>query len=418
MKRLCLLVSLLSAAAAQSIPLKGAPPMVPGSVGFSALDRDFYAVDGQDVFTVEGGALVRRGAGANSMKAWTKDRRYAAQPVPIGKNVYLQQGGKLYAFDRVTLKTLWTKNISGELLMGVRELPLLRQGSQLTRLNPANGAALWTIRRPDANHTPVGAELAGGVLLVHSSPAEGFQGEVYSAHDPQTGRRLWQANLGHGRLLRVTGSKAVFDLRDWDNLLGAGGRFPLAEVDLRTGKRRNFSRSFAALPPGPDRWTVDLASPLLDERNALWLVLRVRSGGGSRLARVDTAGRLRLWPLPAGGLPGVDNGEVRLFARGNALVVASPSGLAALRGERLSSLKLPLGGGLPTFTPLGPWLGVTAPKWGTVVFDEMGKVKYQVRGAGLPALSGADVLMPVDGRLTRFPVPREARRSLLTARRP
>ena len=127
-------------------------------------------------------------------------------------------------------------------------------------------------------------------------------------------------------------------------------------------------------------------------------------GGGSRLVRVDAAG-LRLWPLPAGWLPNVDNGEVRLFSHGGSLFVSTLGGVAVLRGDKLQTIAFPLGVGLPTFTPLGRWLGLTTG-WGTVVLDEAGKVKYQAKGAGRPAPSGPYVLMPVAGRLTLFPGPK------------
>ncbi len=407
MKPAWLAALLLSVASAQGIPSKGFPPpsTVPGSSGFYALDKDFYAVSGTDVFTVEGGQLVRRDA-STTMKAWTKDGHYAAPPIPIGQNVYLQQGGKLYAFDRVKLKRLWVKNISGELLAGVRELPLLRENGKITRLNPATGAAVWTIGKLDAEHTPLTAKLAGGVLLVGHSPAESFEGEIFSAHDPQTGRKLWQTNLGHGRLLKVAAGKAFFDLRDWDNTLDAGGVFHLAQLDLKTGARLNISFNLPEL----EKWSVNIGSPLLDDKNVLWLVLRAPGEGGSRLARVDAAPlnqqEPKLWPLPADWLPKTDNGEVRLFARGKDIFMAAPGGLALVRDGILSTFPIARSSGLPTFTPLGRWLGITAAGWGTVILDEESRFSLEVEKAGPPALSGPYLLMPVEGRLTLFGGPK------------
>lgn len=397
--KLALLVLLALPAATAGIPSKGfpPPPLVNGSVGFTALDKNFYAVSGTDVFTVEQGKLVRRDAsGTLTMKAWTEPNLYAAQPIPIGQNVYLQQGGKLHAFDRQTLKVRWSKSISGELL-NVREFPLLRQNGSFSRLNPASGAAVWTIGRTNAEYAPTDATVAGGILLVHQSPSEGFLGEVYAAHDPQTGRRLWQASLRRGRLLKVAGAKAYFDLRDWDNRLDAGGLFRLAELDLKTGIGRMLPHTLRGL----EGWSVDIGSPLLDDQGTLWLVMRAPHGGGTRLVRADASGP-KLWPLPAGWVPQSDGGEVKLFEYGEKVVVATPGGVAVLRGEKLQTIPLPLGAGLPTFTPLGRWLGLTTG-WGTVVLDEFGQVKYQAQKAGLPALSGPYLLMPIEGRLTLFP---------------
>jgi hypothetical protein len=133
-------------------------------------------------------------------------------------------------------------------------------------------------------------------------------------------------------------------------------------------------------------------------------VVHAPGGGGSRLVRVDAAG-LRLWPLPAGWLPNVDDGEVRLFSHGESIFVSTPGSVAVLRGGKLQPIPLPLGAGIPNFTPLGRWLGLTTG-WGTVVFDEAGKVKYQAKGAGRPAPSGPYVLLPIEGQLTLFPGPK------------
>lgn len=106
-----------------------------------------------------------------------------------------------------------------------------------------------------------------------------------------------------------------------------------------------------------------------------------------------------------GWAPIVDTGEVRLFSQWNNIFVSTPGGVAVLRGGKLQPIPLPLGTGIPSFTPLGRWLGLTTG-WGTVVLDEAGKVKYQAKGAGRPAPSGPYVLLPIEGQLTLFPGPK------------
>ena len=96
---------------------------------------------------------------------------------------------------------------------------------------------------------------------------------------------------------------------------------------------------------------------------------------------------------------------MRLFSQWNNIFVSTPGGVAVLRGGKLQPIPLPLGTGIPSFTPLGRWLGLTTG-WGTVVLDEAGKVKYQAKGAGRPAPSGPYVLLPIEGQLTLFPGPK------------
>lgn len=117
------------------------------------------------------------------------------------------------------------------------------------------------MRGVDRDHTANHPLFVEGTVPVHHSPTEGFQSEVYTDHDPATGKRLWQQSLGHGYLLGQKGNSLIFDARDWHNLLDDQGHFRLAEVDAHTGKRQNFSRSLAALPGKLGLWTVTAGTP-------------------------------------------------------------------------------------------------------------------------------------------------------------
>ena len=208
---------------------------------------------------------------------------------------------------------------AGEVLLAVRP-------TTLTALDARTGRVRYTLRGIDPDHQVVSAQVIGGVILVHYSPAEGFQGEVYTAHDPASGRPLWRQDLGHGYLLGQVGTHLVFDVRDWHNLLGPHGEFRLAEVDLRSGRRRDELRSLVGLPGKPASWTVVAGTPALGPDGTLWLVLEARNGGGARLARVSQGGALNLWALPPTRPGGLDGAA--LASTPTAVVVVSPDGTA------------------------------------------------------------------------------------------
>lgn len=411
-----LLVSAPSAQSSQAPPLLpwkgGPPPVLQGASGSVAIDHGHFAVAPAAVFTLEGGKLVRRTPDTDAMKAWSKETNLAGPPLPAGPQVYVTDTqGAIVAFDARSVQRLWRVPLAAlpQSITPAGPVLLLEGGGVVTALNRQTGKPAWEVQGVDWDHAASRPLFVGGVVLVQHSPAEGFQGEVYTAHDPATGKRLWRQSLGHGYLLGQNGPHLFFDVRDWHNLLDDQGRFRLAEVDTRTGKRRDFGRSLRALPGGPRLWTVVAGTPALDEDGILWLVVEARNRGGTRLVRVNGRNEVRLWPLPRSR---ANSTAVDLIGSGLALthatvVVAAPDGqvttLSRQTGDTLSVI-LPGFGGPLTLTPLGERMGVTWEGGGTVVLENTGRVKFRVEGGGRPAYLGSYVFVATQQGLLRFPL--------------
>lgn len=413
MKRLLLLLSLLgplAATPALSIPLKMPPPPLPaGAAGSFAIDEQTFAASDSALYTLNGGQVVRRDPETFSYKAMTRERDLGGTIVIAGRQVYaLNEVGAVVAFDAQTLVRRWAVTLAGtpQQLIPAGEVLLAVRPTTLTALDARTGRVRYTLRGIDPNHRTVSAKVIGGVILVHHSPAEGFQGEVYTAHDPLSGRQLWRQDLGHGYLLGQVGTHLVFDARDWHNLLGPHGEFRLAEVDLRSGKRRNELRSLVGLPGKPASWTVVAGTPALSPDGTLWLVLEARNGGGIRIARVGPDGTLKLWALPSRP-PGRVGGTALAHTR-NSVIVVSPNGTATtldLVRQTTRSVTLPGFSGALTVTPLGEVMAVTWAGRGTVILDPTGRVRFRIEDGGVPVRVGKALFVPSQHGLTTFRLP-------------
>ena len=401
---------LLSGAAAQPIPVRTPLPAMPqGWAGWFRVDGGSLAANNADVFTLDQGTLMRRDTGGGSIKAWSKQGDLKGTPIPAGQNVNVQHGtSSVRDFDRRSLNLLWTRDLDTAplALNAAGPFLLVTQPRQVVALDPQTGKTRWTVKGVDAEHQPSGPRLIAGTVLISHDPREMFEGVVFTAHDFQTGRQLWRAHLGHIFPLAVIGQHAFFDTRQWDNLLGDGGTFPLAQVNMRTGQRADSVRSLAGLPGKLALWRVALGTTAIDPAGTLWLVVQASDGGGTRLVSVDAQNRMRLRALPGSRAVPAESDLYRLGLTSDGATVVSPGGqVSTLRTDtgKMTTVTLPWRGLLTQFTPLGRWLGLTST-WGTVVLDEHGRIRYRAQGAGPPVVSGPKILMPFAGGIVGFPL--------------
>lgn len=413
-----LLPSALAQAAPQgplSIPWRRElPPVLPqGASGSVAIDHGHFAAGKDAVFTLEGGKLVRRTPDTNAMKAWSRETDLVGTPLPASTQVYVTDDqGAVLAFDASSMQRLWRFPLTAppQSLVPAGPVLLVEGSGVITALSNQTGKPVWEVRGVDRDHTANHPLFVGGIVLVNHSPAESFQGEVYTGHDPATGKRLWRQSLGHGYLLGHNGNTLIFDARDWHNLLDDQGRFRLAEVDARTGKRRDFSHSLAALPGKLGLWNVTAGTPAIDADGTLWLVLEARNGGGARLARITRRKELRLWPLPPSRANSiaVDLISARLALTPDTVVVAAPDGqITTLNRQTGKTVSVALPGfrGTLSLTPLGDLMGVSREGGGTVILDAMGRVKFRVEDGGTPARLGQNLFVSNQKALFGFPLP-------------
>jgi len=411
LKRLLLLLSLLSpvsAASTQSLPLKvTALTPTAGVAGSFAADGQVFASDSA-LYTLNGGRLVRRNLGTFKPEVTTHETDLGGMVVAAGLRVYaLNKASAVAAFDAHSLARRWTVTLAAppQHLLPAGEVLLAVWPTTLTALDARTGRVRYTLRGTDPDHRAISAQVVGGVILVHHAPAEGFQGEVYTVHDPLSGRQLWRRDLGHGYLLGQVGQNLVFDTRDWHNLLGPDGAFQLTEVDLGSGRRRDSARSLAGLPGKPASWTVVAGTPTLGLDGTLWLVLEARAGG-ARLARLGPGGALRLWTLPS-TRPGSLDGTALALTRGK-VVVVSPRGVVTtlnLAHQTTRSVTLPGFSGVLTLTPLGEVVAVTRAGGGTVVLSPAGQVRFRTETGGVPVRVGVTLFVPSQPGLTAFRLP-------------
>lgn len=406
---LCLLAAPATAQSSPPIPQKTPLPALPtASSGYVAVDDRSFAVAPDGVFMLEGGELHRRDLGLLSIKASTRERDLIGVPIVADGSVYVLDGvGAVLAFDTATLKRRWRTLLAGtpQRLTPAGPVLVTERGGVVTALDTRSGRVAWQVRGVDTDHSATNARLIGGVVLVNHSPAEGFQGEVYTAHDPATGRRLWRQSVGHGYLLASSGTRLTFDVRDWHNLLDDRNGFRLAEVDAGTGQRREVRRSLAALPGKPGLWEVAPGTPTLEPDGTFWLVVQARNGGGTRLARLTPGDELRLWPLPPSRLGVADIVGYQLALTGGTVVVAAPDGQVttlAHKTGRTVSVALPGFADPMTLAPLGNRMGVSREGTGVVVLDAAGRVEFRVDGGARPTLAGRTILVAAERGLVLF----------------
>jgi len=412
LKRLLLLLALLSPVSAASTPSLSlkvlATTQTAGAAGSFAVDGQIFAASDSALYTLNGGRLVRRDPRTFEPEATTRETDLGGVVVAGGPRVYaLNKAGAVAAFDAHSLARRWTVTLATppQQLLPAGEVLLAVRPTTLTALDARTGRVRYTLHGTDPDHQAVSAQVVGGVLLVHHAPAEGFQGEVYTAHDPLSSRQLWRQDLGHGYVLGQLGQNLVFDTRDWHNLLGPRGAFRLTEVDFGSGRRREAARSLAGLPGTPASWTVVAGTPTLGSDGTLWLVLEARAGG-TRLARVGLDSALRLWALPS-ARPGSLDGTALALTRGN-VVVVSPSGVVTtlnLAHQTTRSVTLPGFSGALTLTPLGEVVAVTRAGGGAVILSPAGQVRLRTETGGVPVRIGMTLFVPPQRGLTAFHLP-------------
>lgn len=374
------------------------PALPPGAAGFLTSDGGTVGTSDTALYTLNGGRVVRRDPRTWRSLARTEASTLRGPIVPAGPRVYtLDAEGAVVALDAQTLKRTWTATLAGppQALVPAGEVVVAVRPTALPVLDARTGRQRSVLRDVDAAHHAQSVQVIGGLLLVHHVPGEGFQGEVFTAHDPATGRPVWTQRVGHGDVLGQVGPDVVFDTRAWHNLLGERGAFSVAEVNVRTGRRRDAVRSLAGLPGTPARWRVAAGTPALEPDGTLWLVVEAPDGGGARLARVSPQGAVRLWPLPP-TRPGGSDGAA-LAVTGQTAVVVMPNGQATTLNRAtggITSVLVPGFGGGVTVRPLGDVVGITRSRGGTVILDAASRVRIRVDEGGVPVQAGPALWVP------------------------
>jgi outer membrane protein assembly factor BamB len=202
-----------------------------------------------------------------------KQNMSSPSPVTDGKTVWVMTGlGIFKAFDFAG-KELWSRSLQSDygkfgLNWGYASSPLLRGNalyvqvlhgmktddpSYVLKIDAMTGKTLWRVERPtpalmespDSYATPAWIEANGRAELIITG------GDVVSAHDPETGREYWRAdvlNPGRDRNYRIVASPTIVN----GLIIAPTRENPL--VAMRPGGSGDVAKSHVAwtFAQGPD----------------------------------------------------------------------------------------------------------------------------------------------------------------------
>jgi outer membrane protein assembly factor BamB len=291
---------------------------------------------------------VATGANSGTLELWAVDRRTQSvawkrpladtnhmerkqnmsspSPVTDGRHVWVMTGvGVLKAFDFAG-KEIWSRNIQNDygkfgLNWGYASSPLLHgdalyvqvlhgmktdEPSYILKIDTLTGKTIWRIERhtdavfesPDSYTTPAWIEANGRAELIITG------GDVVSAHDPQSGREYWRAdvlNPSRNGSYRIVASPFVVD----GLVIAPTRNNPL--VAVRSGGSGDVARSHIAwsFAQGPD-----VPTPVSDGK----LLYVVRDNGVVFALDVQTGttvyGPVRLPPGTYSASPVLADGKI------------------------------------------------------------------------------------------------------------
>ena len=206
----------------ENVVWKLALPGWSGSTPIIWRDRVFLNVaEGNDLYLwcinrTKGELLWKKLLGGGNVKM-RKQNMSSPSPVTDGRSVWVMTGtGVLKAFD-FKGNELWARDIQKDygkfgLNWGYASSPLLYEDSlfvqvlhgmrtddpsYVLKIDPMTGKTIWRVERrtdavfesPDSYTTPAWIEANGRAELIITG------GDVVSAHDPETGREYWRADV-------------------------------------------------------------------------------------------------------------------------------------------------------------------------------------------------------------------------------
>lgn len=364
MRRTLLPVSLLLAASLVLAGGRSSPP--------STLARPLWTVTVDQssgiesagyfgVFTVQQGRAVALDHLTGRVKWRSASNDIGGLPFQRQPYVFFpRRDGGVRALDFFSGKERWAVGGKGSAqlsqgpTLGSSQGTVLVADQQSVRvLDQPTGRVLWQVGALSPEHNLSVVNIHTVLLLLHS-PSEGFLGNVYTAHDPATGRELWRLKAGHGYLLGETQGGLIFDLRDWHNVLGEGGTVQAVQNDRQTGRRSPLILKVGV--PNAREWQIEPGSLQFAGQSGTWAIAVRSKDGAPRLIYTPAKGQTHFWTLPgklqvgsgtslyqttAGVLVGLPDGKVLLIdpAKGTQRIILASGGSAADISERLSGVR-------------------------------------------------------------------------------
>ncbi|OEJ32495.1 serine/threonine-protein kinase [Streptomyces subrutilus] len=263
-------------------------------------------------------------------------------------------------------------------------------GLVAARLDPADGALVWSVPAPGTGTRAAGATaiepVAGGGLVLAVTPGSG----LLQALDPATGEPRWKKDIARNATVLPAGSK----------VLAAGADGSVTALDAATGDvswSKRLGRTGSVWLTGPGR-----AEGALD----LYVSTRADDGTSSQVSAVDPADGTVRWQLRAPGLlkpVGVAQGGLHLTAGDlQGMTVAVVRVDLATRAVRRTPLSVEQ---LQAEAAVGPdgvvyLIGISGALTAVAGEKEAWRLETAVAAASRPVVDGGRLfLMAADGRL-------------------